>query len=58
MTESEKMRISCQHYWVIETPNSTMSLGRCKFCGETKEFINSMGQFGYNPREKRPGIRN
>jgi len=32
---------SCTHMWLIETPKGPMSKGKCKFCGETNEFINS-----------------
>lgn len=28
----------CQHHWVVETPTSTLIEGRCKKCGETKQF--------------------
>ena len=32
---------TCAHHWVIASPNGEMSLGRCKVCGEEKEFPNS-----------------
>ena len=32
----------CSHYWVIESPNGPMSSGRCKHCGERREFRNSV----------------
>ncbi|MGB4863013.1 MAG: hypothetical protein WBO97_11175 [Tepidiformaceae bacterium] len=31
----------CRHHWVIETPNGSVSSGRCKTCGIDKEFRNS-----------------
>jgi len=32
---------TCQHYWIIETPNDhPTSMGQCKWCGETREFKN------------------
>lgn len=31
----------CRHHWVIETPSGSVSGGRCKRCGQTKEFRNS-----------------
>jgi hypothetical protein len=31
----------CQHHWVIDTPRGSMSEGRCKRCGEQREFKNS-----------------
>ena len=33
---------SCIHYWVIGTPGGRYSLGKCKYCGETRgDFRNS-----------------
>ncbi len=32
---------TCQHHWLIESPQGAMSKGRCKRCGEEKEFRNS-----------------
>ena len=32
---------SCQHHWVIASPRGAMSGGRCKRCGEEREFRNS-----------------
>mgnify|MGYP003962425011 FL=1 len=31
----------CVHHWVIDPPNGAVSQGRCKACGEQKEFRNS-----------------
>jgi hypothetical protein len=31
----------CKHHWVIDPPNGAVSSGRCKACGETREFRNS-----------------
>jgi hypothetical protein len=31
----------CVHHWVIDPPNGAVSEGRCKACGEEKEFRNS-----------------
>ena len=31
----------CAHYWLIEEPHGPSSKGKCKFCGEEKEFWNS-----------------
>lgn len=31
----------CRHHWVIDTPNGAVSGGRCKRCGQTREFRNS-----------------
>ena len=32
---------TCQHHWVIASPRGAMSEGRCKRCGEAREFRNS-----------------
>ncbi len=32
---------TCVHHWVIDPPNGAVSKGRCKVCGEEKEFRNS-----------------
>jgi hypothetical protein len=52
----------CHHYWVIEVANGPTSSGRCKYCGETKEFYNAFPDFnplrrGNNPLEL-PKIHN
>jgi hypothetical protein len=39
--EQEALEITCQHHWVIDTPRGAMSQGRCKRCGEEREFRNS-----------------
>jgi hypothetical protein len=39
--EAEAPVITCQHHWVIDTPRGSMSQGRCKRCGEEREFRNS-----------------
>jgi len=31
----------CQHHWVIDTPNGALSGGRCKRCGQERQFRNS-----------------
>jgi hypothetical protein len=33
--------ITCQHHWLIDSPRGSMSSGRCKRCGEKREFRNS-----------------
>ena len=32
----------CIHYWRIEVPDGRKSMGVCKYCGEEKEFTNSL----------------
>ncbi len=31
----------CKHHWLIEMPNGPTSPGRCKHCGQEREFRNS-----------------
>jgi hypothetical protein len=38
---AEASVLTCQHHWVIETPRGSTSIGRCKRCGEEREFRNS-----------------
>ncbi len=30
----------CRHHWIIDGPDGPISTGRCKFCGEEREFQN------------------
>ncbi len=32
--------MTCTHAWSIQPPDGPVSLGTCKLCGETKEFLN------------------
>ena len=46
----------CHHYWEIEVANGPTSIGKCKYCGETREFYNAFPDFnplrrGTNPFE-------
>ena len=47
----KKENQACHHYWEIEVANGPTSLGTCKYCGETKEFLNAFPTF--NPLRKR-----
>ena len=33
----------CIHHWVIDSPNSHMSNGKCRLCGAVTEFSNTLG---------------
>ena len=39
--QPESSTDGCVHHWVIDPPNGAVSKGRCKACGEEKEFRNS-----------------
>ncbi len=36
---------ACRHHWIIETPQGALSSGRCKRCGEEREFRNSANDY-------------
>ncbi len=33
--------VACTHHWIIETPDGPASTGRCRVCGEERDFNNS-----------------
>ena len=37
----------CTHHWLIETPTGPVSRGRCKLCGEERDFSNSIETRGH-----------
>lgn len=41
----------CRHFWVIEIANGPVSRGECKYCGEVREFHNSVVDL-HDPRRK------
>ena len=41
----------CPHFWDIESANGPSSIGVCRNCGETKEFLNAFPTF--NPLKKK-----
>lgn len=36
---------TCRHHWLIESPRGALSTGRCKLCGEQREFRNSSSDY-------------
>ena len=36
---------SCRHHWLIESPRGALSAGRCKICGEERQFRNSANDY-------------
>jgi hypothetical protein len=46
----QKVEEKCHHFWVIDVANGPSSLGKCKVCGEKKEFLNAFPTF--NPLRK------
>jgi hypothetical protein len=47
---AKQSKPACGHYWIIEVANGPTSLGTCKYCGETREFLNAFPT--YNPLKK------
>ncbi len=39
---------SCHHFWKIESPNGEASVGKCKYCGMVKQFLNHAPKPGMN----------
>ncbi len=37
----DQEQATCRHHWVIGAPEGATSDGRCKRCGEVREFSNS-----------------
>lgn len=35
----------CRHHWIIESPHGALSNGRCKVCGEERQFRNSANDY-------------
>ncbi len=46
----------CNHYWEIEVANGPTSTGKCKRCGEVREFYNAFPD--YNPMKKNKTVLN
>jgi len=51
ITENKPEEKACHHYWVIEVANGPKSIGKCKNCGESKEFFNAFPDF--NPMRRK-----
>jgi hypothetical protein len=46
---------ACRHHWLIESPRGALSLGRCKICGEEREFRNSANDYIWDDDTSTPG---
>jgi hypothetical protein len=44
----------CHHYWIIEVANGPTSIGTCKYCNETREFLNAFPDFNPMRRKNSP----
>ena len=36
------------HWWIIEPPSGASSFGRCKYCKQRQEFVNSVQHHVYS----------
>jgi hypothetical protein len=36
-----ELKPACRHFWLIDEADGETSKGKCKFCGEEKQFINN-----------------
>lgn len=43
--DTEATAEKCRHHWIIESPRGALSEGRCKFCGEKRQFRNSASDY-------------
>jgi len=57
-------RLNHYHHWIIETPKGPTSKGKCRFCGFTQDFDNTIaeniwsnGRSGRNGRNGRFGSK-
>lgn len=48
---------SCRHHWIIESPRGTLSDGRCKLCGEERQFRNSTSDYIWDDDSSSSGFR-
>ncbi len=44
----------CRHYWIIEMAYGPKSRGACQYCGEERDFLNSMPDFTVPKRNTHP----
>jgi len=45
---------ACNHFWVIEVANGPRSRGKCKVCGESQVFYNSITNLNDPKRKGNP----
>jgi len=49
-TEEQSEEKVCKHHWEIEPPTGPFSQGVCQFCGEVREFNNSIPEQQWGDR--------
>lgn len=54
--ETEATAEKCRHHWIIESPKGALSNGRCKICGEERQFRNSANDYIWDDHSSDPSI--
>jgi hypothetical protein len=44
----------CNHYWIIEIANGPKSRGVCRYCGASRDFLNSIPDLNAPKRRTNP----
>ncbi len=44
----------CRHHWIIEIANGPTSRGVCQYCGESRDFFNSITAYTELKRNTHP----
>ena len=44
----------CRHYWIIEIANGPKSRGVCRYCGVSRDFLNSIPDLNAPKRRTHP----
>ena len=43
----------CVHHWILEAPVGSTTAGRCRVCGELRDFVDASRTGGYVSRHRR-----
>ena len=53
-TRDSAAKDECHHYWEIEIANGPKSRGVCRYCGKTRNFLNTFPDFNPLKRNSSP----
>ena len=56
MASDNQKGLQCQHHYMLDPPKKKTSWGKCKYCGDEKEFSNLPDlsyQLGYRSGRKK-----
>ncbi len=48
MSDDATADTNCMHHWMIDQPSGPTSMGKCKICGASQEFNNSVQGNGWD----------